>query len=705
MKIAGNAFKDNADELKGFYNLSSAPSTKQLLLWRATDANGGYVANTFFVNGGPYRTMVDFTAAQLAATPPLYEFKAVSQGSQCGQYVMPAGTNFINKNGVVANANWFSFGLLISKYRLTVNVNALPTQGTSAHICYVKMERNIRLFYGLIGTGWVTTNSPASRMSPSNSIPWDCVPGGTSSASGRAGNFSNYSVYPYSSKDWYISNPVKGILTPAVLAITGSFVKTYIDIPFSQDIFTTVPINSSLDIVNTTINTFNQNYVFPINGLSGSRALKYIAQEKFTASNTTSSQVYYNLEHTDFSTRNAKWIYSQMQNISSDGTCDILDCYAVSMTEAATCSGIRKYSLTNIPSTSAVTWTALPSTGYQLITSGNSATIYCNQNLSIALTANYTDYCGTVQSITRSFVFSLHTATLNTIITDNTTSNWCAGVAHTLTIPAQNQLETYNWLVPSPLFTVLSSTGNNAQILYNGVGNTNANIQCNITSYCYKPATVNFTVPLLKMGDNITKTIQAELIGQSTLQTVNNIADNNATVQILVPSNPNNVAVYSLLNGQPEAFGYFGNGSGLNTNVMSIYNRSGGSYNITASVLNGCNTQVIIPFTINLTNARYNYPFIFTIEPNPVLSSTTVTVNLQNISNSVLQSCLLSGGNIRVEVFNFNTGLLVNTINAPALATSVAVNMNGYAAGLYTFRITGLNCAGFYQEVQQVIKQ
>ena len=525
------------------------------------------------------------------------------------------------------------------------------------------------------------------QNAPNNLPALDGLAGGTRDLGGTEGTAAVSSLPRASGFAYWISFLYSFNFNTPVIAPRFSFVNTA----------------SALDITNA--NATNVPYVFPVNGANGSRADKYIAQEPFNFVGSLGSTS--NVNHTDFYARTCNWLFNEMETQPDNISCsNINECYATDIAiQQNICNGIKSYKVTNVPATSIVSWTAVPSTGYQLITSGNSATIYCNQNLSIALTANYTDYCGTAQTITRNFVFSLPTATLNTTIIDNTTSNWCTGIAHTLTILAQNQLEVYNWIVPSPLFTVLSSSGNTAQILYNGGGNANTNIQCNITSYCYKPATVNFTVPLLKMGDNITKTIQAELVDQSTLQTVNNIADNNATVQILVPSNPTNVAVYSLLNGQPEAFGYFGNGSGLNTNVMSIYNRSGGSYNISASVLNGCNTQVIIPFTINLTNARYNYPFIFTIAPNPVLSTTTVTVNLQNISNSVLQSCLLGGGNIRVEVFNFNTGLLVNTINAPALATSVAVNMNGYPAGMYTFRITGLNCAGFYQEVQQVIKQ
>ena len=49
--------------------------------------------------------------------------------------------------------------------------------------------------------------------------------------------------------------------------------------PFINGTFTFVPITSSLDVQNITSNTFSQAFNFTANGLSGSRANKFITQE------------------------------------------------------------------------------------------------------------------------------------------------------------------------------------------------------------------------------------------------------------------------------------------------------------------------------------------------------------------------------------------------------------------------------------------
>lgn len=163
--------KNIADELKAFYYLNDQPSTQQQLILRVTDGNGSQVINSFLANGGIYRTMVDYSAP--------YQFLAVSNGSQCGVQVMQPGALILQRAGNVATANWIGGYLFRNKYRLSVQINALPAYGTQAQICSVVMERNLRLFLGIIGTGWNTTSNTPPRISPTNTLPWDGVPGGT----------------------------------------------------------------------------------------------------------------------------------------------------------------------------------------------------------------------------------------------------------------------------------------------------------------------------------------------------------------------------------------------------------------------------------------------------------------------------------------------------------------------------------------------
>ncbi len=183
--------KNKSDDLKAFYYLNEQSSTQQQLIWRVTNGNGSQVANSFLAPGGVYRTMVDYTAP--------YQFLAVSNGSQCGVQVMEPGALILQRSGNVATVSWLGGWLFRNKYRLAVQINALPAYGTQAQICSVVMERNIRLFQGLIGTGWKTTSNSSARISPANTFPWDGVPGGIRNFTDK--DLSQAGQYPPIGKD------------------------------------------------------------------------------------------------------------------------------------------------------------------------------------------------------------------------------------------------------------------------------------------------------------------------------------------------------------------------------------------------------------------------------------------------------------------------------------------------------------------------
>lgn len=293
--------KKKVEALKAFYDLNSQPSTQEQLIWRVTDGNGNRSANTFLATGGTYRSMVDY------AEP--YQFLAVSNGSQCGQSIMDPGALILHRSGKIATARWVGGFLLWNNYRLQIDINALPTYGSQSQICYVKMERNIRFLLGLVGTGWETTSNTSPRISPANTFPWDGVPGGTQNVE-RGGTLSQAGVFPSLGKENSLfGNIWRGIVGSAIVNVDYN-----IEFPFSQNEFTFVPLTSSLDVQNVSSGTFSQQFLFPANGiLNGSRADKYIAQEF--------SNDHYNIPHTDFTARNSKWIYNEMQNISQSYSC------------------------------------------------------------------------------------------------------------------------------------------------------------------------------------------------------------------------------------------------------------------------------------------------------------------------------------------------------------------------------------------------
>ena len=362
---------DISDELKAFYNLNTLPATQQQLILRATDGNGGRANNTFLVDGGPYRTMIDYNAP--------YLFYAISNGSQCAVPVMQPGTLLLKKEGNVASANWLLF-FYNNKYRLNIQVNALPTYGTDAQICSVVMERNIRLFWGAIGTGWKTTSNTSPRISPPNTIPWDGVPGGTKSTE-TTGPISQTSTTPAMNQN----NTFLGNAWRSLLFLLFN-VNANIQLPFSQKEFSFVPITSALDVQNVTASTFSQPFNFTSNGLLGSRANKYITQEKAAG--------LFNIEHTNFTPRNALWIYNEMENLQQPP----LNCndYCSSVEGPASLCNPSAYTLSGLAPNSTVIWSAAPADIVQLsCTNCLQTTLTIVGSGTITLTATITNACGT----------------------------------------------------------------------------------------------------------------------------------------------------------------------------------------------------------------------------------------------------------------------------------------------------------------------
>ncbi len=368
------SLKSSVDELKAFYNLNEQPATQQQLILRVTDGNGGMVTNAFLAPGGPYRTMVDYTAP--------YQFLAVSNGSQCGKQVMDAGALILQRSGNVAFANWLGGYLFRNKYRLTVQLNALPAYGSQAQICNVVMERNIRLFLGIIGTGWHTTSNTSPRISPANTIPWDGVPGGTRDVE-SGGSLSQSGTVPYiGNKNSFLGNLWRGVVGSLILNIDYN-----LTFPFAQKVFSFVPITSSLDVQNVTSTTFNQQFIFNINGSNGSRATKYIAQEFSNGS--------YNIFHTDFTPRNSEWIYKEMQNLPQTYDCDDY-CdpnSSIIIGDNSFCNTSNSYSIPSLPPTSVVVWSATPSGIVTINSSGTSVTLSKQADGIITLTATVSNTC------------------------------------------------------------------------------------------------------------------------------------------------------------------------------------------------------------------------------------------------------------------------------------------------------------------------
>jgi Secretion system C-terminal sorting domain len=434
--ILGNKLKDNDAGLKRFIALNNAPATAQLLKARVIDGNGTVVLNTF-LNGpnSPYQLMVRFDINNPNNAVAPYKFLAVAQGSQCGVPVCAPGTSFASQNAEFAIFRfWFPANMwppiyATSKWWLTSQLNALPNSGTST-IEYFKFERRIK-FWG-IGFGFKTINE-YTRPNPAGYVSWDGAPGGTQSISDRTDGGLSSGLAPTTfTKNWY-GFPYASLKAGASLNI-------------NQDAFSFVSTTSALDApFGTDPNTvFN----FAANGNANTATFKYQAQSKETGSTL------YNRNHTDYTPRNARWIFNEMQNTPAAPTCsDFCDNQTINGADIFCTS--NTYLVAGLPPGSTVTWSATPAGIVNFTPSVNSNPVTVNNVLggSITLSANVSNSC----------------TNLNTTITKNITvgsppisisssTNGCNGVYQiwNLVNNTPNNGTNWNWTV--------SYLGTNSQI-------------------------------------------------------------------------------------------------------------------------------------------------------------------------------------------------------------------------------------------------
>lgn len=223
-----------------------------------------------------------------------------------------------------------------SKYFLKTQLTALPTSGIS-QIEYFKFSRRIALWG--IGFGTKTINE-YNRSNPAGFVQWDAAPGSTQSIKDRTDGALNTGL---------TSQDVPWFLTPFM------YVKAGLNLNVTQDLFSFVSTTSALDApVGTPINTV---YVFPGTGTAGTSTQGYIAQKKFAAASNT----YYNANHTDFTARNALWLFNEMENISQTYDCEDYCQNNMSITGTSQLCTSAIYRVNGLSPAATVTWSATPS--------------------------------------------------------------------------------------------------------------------------------------------------------------------------------------------------------------------------------------------------------------------------------------------------------------------------------------------------------
>ena len=273
-------------ELDALINANDSDGARNQLLVRATDNNGGVAFNTFLDN--EYRNMITF----LPTDPqPAYRFVAVSQGAECGQGPLPAGA-VVAGGSAEAYLRLFQ-GIIPSKrgFFFRGSINALPASGT-IRICHF----NLRYFtdlYGIIRVSIPLVNK--SINSPSGILPWDSAAGGTESLEQRGGiGGGNF----FGSFDWLI---VGASFNGAVNQVDWCF----------------VPTVSALDATTINVAALNSTYVGAVTPQIYMRSESFISQEPFN----TPAGPRFNQGHTNFTARNARWIFNEMQGIANTINC------------------------------------------------------------------------------------------------------------------------------------------------------------------------------------------------------------------------------------------------------------------------------------------------------------------------------------------------------------------------------------------------
>ncbi|MEO6704549.1 MAG: hypothetical protein ABIN04_01700, partial [Ginsengibacter sp.] len=322
---------------------------------------------------------------------------------------------------------------------------------------------------GAIGTGWHTTSNSSPRTSPANTLSWDGVPGGTQDVE-RGGSLSQSgTVQSIGKENSFFGNVWRGVVGSLLLNIDYN-----ITFPFAQKIFSFVAITSSLDVQNVTSATFNQQFIYPINGLNGSRAGKYIAQEL--------SNGFYNISHTDFTARNSKWIYNEMQGITQTYNCDdyCQDNMSISGTNQICTSAL--YKINNLPAGSTVTWSASPSSLIQFSCTSCSQTTVTEQGSgTVTITATVMNSCGNFPVIKSNIRVGAPPISSYTVVGAGTVYA-SAGYAYSVTYPWGTPApENINWRVPAG-WTIVNGQG--TEYINIWTGSTGGFVQVDFDNAC-----------------------------------------------------------------------------------------------------------------------------------------------------------------------------------------------------------------------------
>ncbi len=368
-KILGKTLQDWIPLLAQAIYLETRPATIQQLIVRNNPLNGNLEYNTFLAPNGPYRQMVTFSPSDIQ---PAYKFVATSQGSECGVPVMQPSASLASSSGEV------QFSFLLGAFGLQffgeLQVNALPNGTSSQRIAYFVLKDRVKIFW----IGITTTILKSQHYSPVGILGWDGCPGGTQATSRGTG----ITTIPPSG-----NRP--GLIPPITLEMYYGFSGAQI-----APEFTFLPVSSALDEDNITAASLYSSHIGATYTPPANNTLlrAYVAQEKETV---TGGNIY-NIPHTDFTARNSRWIFNEMQGntqpVDCDDYCEPAGGLSISGDGQICESGT--YSISNLPPGATVTWSCIPANSIIIDAPNSSQTSISLAAETAVLRATVSSACG-----------------------------------------------------------------------------------------------------------------------------------------------------------------------------------------------------------------------------------------------------------------------------------------------------------------------
>lgn len=353
------------------------PATIQLLKYRVeTHVNQSFPyynfsyyystieSNVWLTN--VYRPMVTF---QPNDPQPSYRFIATSQGSECGSPLFAAGSQLLNIQAGGAGVVLPFLGVY-GKAKGSITANALPSPGTSGEL--VNIDISVKKYF--LGIRF-DKNAFKYNVTISNSayLPIDGAAGGTS--------------------------PIGEVSLPQ-MSIQGnqSLHFLFFSLAYSAGLntatlnnFCFVPTASALDVQNFNYASLTSKYVGGFSPVSSpSLAQNFIANETVQG---VSNEI-----HTRFTSRNANWLFNEMENIANNNLNCSNNCQpdfsAMSIQGGASLCPDGTYNISNLPINASVVWSSPNPDIASLTSSGNSATLTKIRPGQLNLIANINTACG-----------------------------------------------------------------------------------------------------------------------------------------------------------------------------------------------------------------------------------------------------------------------------------------------------------------------